>query len=227
MDVACTHIQNICTCDCKIYTHNYILIFTESVDSICRDGANIPISLNKCNGLELLNADIISLYFQPALPTSASYALQYSQTMKIHSYSDTWRIVKLFIFLSSFFSSNGLLQNWHYNCSNSFTKNIYVHDPWLTYLLWMPSTQGCNFRSVSVRHHFLVCSHAKHVNLVLSLFAAVLFSHNFAIFGYIATLWYRGSLLCWSVAILSYWAWHSKQQQQCQDVSVTKTFISC
>ena len=37
------------------FLHYYI----ESIDSIRRDGADIPISLNKSNGSELLNTDVI------------------------------------------------------------------------------------------------------------------------------------------------------------------------
>ena len=35
---------------------------SESVNCICRDGTDTPISLNKCNCSELQNADIISLF---------------------------------------------------------------------------------------------------------------------------------------------------------------------
>ena len=35
-------------------------LIIESVDSICMDGADTPLSLNKSNGSELLNADILS-----------------------------------------------------------------------------------------------------------------------------------------------------------------------
>ena len=36
----------------------------ELVDSICRNGADTPISLNKCSGLGLSNADVLSLFRQ-------------------------------------------------------------------------------------------------------------------------------------------------------------------
>ena len=39
-------------------------LIIESVDSICRDGADTPISLNKSNSSELPNADVLSLFRQ-------------------------------------------------------------------------------------------------------------------------------------------------------------------
>ena len=40
------------------------LSIRESVDSIFRNGADTSISLNKCSGLELPNADGLSLFIQ-------------------------------------------------------------------------------------------------------------------------------------------------------------------
>ena len=39
-------------------TNTHLPTIIESVDSICRDGADTPISLNKSNGSELPNADV-------------------------------------------------------------------------------------------------------------------------------------------------------------------------
>ena len=44
----------------------------ESVHSICRDGTDTPISLNKSNGSELPNADVLSLFRQTTCSESAS-----------------------------------------------------------------------------------------------------------------------------------------------------------
>ena len=47
-------------------------IIRESIDSLCRDGADMPISLNKCNSSELSNAAVISPFRQITWSTSVS-----------------------------------------------------------------------------------------------------------------------------------------------------------
>ena len=76
--------------ECKL-TLNFII---ESVDSICRDGADTPNSLNKSNGSELPNADILCLFRQTTCSASAS--IHYN-TLKIYSYSDSRKIVKTLV----------------------------------------------------------------------------------------------------------------------------------
>ena len=77
----------------------------ELVDSLCRDGADTPISLNKCNGSELWNAAAHITW-----PTSDSTHDKTLKGGKIHRYSE---IAKTPISLSSSSnsSSNGLAQN--------------------------------------------------------------------------------------------------------------------
>ena len=74
---------------CCIYIYACII---ESVDSICRDGTNTPISLNKstCNGSELPNADVLCLFRQTACSSIHYNTLK---VRKIHSYSDSRKIV--------------------------------------------------------------------------------------------------------------------------------------
>ena len=83
----------------------------ESVDSICRDGADTPISLNKSNGSELPNADVLSLFRQTTCSVSASIHYNTLKVRKIYSYSDSQKFVKtrivhhllLFFFFFFFF----------------------------------------------------------------------------------------------------------------------------
>ena len=59
----CDILSGICVYDSAqgvVYVHDYII--RGSVDSLCRDGADTPISLNIQNPSKLLNADILSLY---------------------------------------------------------------------------------------------------------------------------------------------------------------------
>ena len=50
----------------------------ELIDSIYRDGSDMPISLNKCNGSELTNVDVISLFRQTTSSTSGSVCYMYN-----------------------------------------------------------------------------------------------------------------------------------------------------
>ena len=72
--------------------HRVGRLFRESVDSICRDGADTPVSLNKCNSLELPNVVVLSLFRQTTCSTSASIHCNTLKVCKIHSYSDSQKI---------------------------------------------------------------------------------------------------------------------------------------
>ena len=88
----------------------------ESVDSICRDGADMPISFDKSNGLGLPNADVMSVsYQQPALRVLLYTITLALKVHKIHSYSDSQKIVKR----SYLLFSNGLPRNWLYQLENT------------------------------------------------------------------------------------------------------------
>ena len=81
----------------------------ESVDSLCRDGADTPISLNKSNGSELPNVDAFSDK-QPALRVLLYTALK---VHNIYSYSDSRLIVKLPIVHLHLLSSNSVQMLYH------------------------------------------------------------------------------------------------------------------
>ena len=115
-------------------THYYII---ESVDSICRDGADTPISLNKSNGSELPNADVLSLFRQTTCSASASIHYNTLKVRKIYSYSDSRKFVKirivhhlLLLLLLLLLLSNSVQTAYREtgvsNRSNSFTKIIYT-----------------------------------------------------------------------------------------------------
>ena len=55
----------------KSYQNSNIANIIESVDSICRDGADTPIK-PKSNGSELPNADVLSLFKQITCSASVS-----------------------------------------------------------------------------------------------------------------------------------------------------------
>ena len=109
-------------------------VHIESVDSICRDGADMPISLNKWNGLEFSNKDVLSLFRQTTCSTSASIHCNTINVRKIHSYSDSWKIVKmpiihhhhLIILLQFKWFNMKLVLYCVRNRSNSFMKIIYT-----------------------------------------------------------------------------------------------------
>ena len=56
------HTQGVSCKDKGIYYLGFPVHIRESVDSLCRDGADMPISLNIKNPSKFLNADILSLY---------------------------------------------------------------------------------------------------------------------------------------------------------------------
>ena len=106
--------------DTQTYTH------TESVDSICRDGAShnhrvgrlyyvgmVPtrsLSLNKSNGTELPNEDVLSLFRQTTCSASASIQFNTLKVRKIYSYSEFRTFVKPRLFIIFFFFFFFLLQ---------------------------------------------------------------------------------------------------------------------
>ena len=113
-------------------THNIHII--ESVDSICRDGADTPISLNKSNGSELPNADVLSPFRQTTCSESASIHFNTLKVLKIYSYSESRKFVKtrivhhllLLLLLLSNSVQTAYRETGVSNRSNSFTKIIYT-----------------------------------------------------------------------------------------------------
>ena len=109
-------------------THAFII---ESVDSICRDGADTPISLNKSNGSELPNADVLRLFRQTTCSVSASIHYNILKVRKIYSYSESRKFVKtrivhhLLLLLSNSVQT-AYRETGVSNRSNSFTKIIYT-----------------------------------------------------------------------------------------------------
>ena len=104
----------------------------ESVDSICRDGADTPISLNKSNRSELPNADVLSLFRQTTCSVSASIHYNTLKVRKIYSYSESRKFVKtrivhhLLLLLLSNSVQTAYRKTGVSNRSNSFTKIIYT-----------------------------------------------------------------------------------------------------
>ena len=85
--------------------HLVTLNIRESVDSICRDSADMPISLNKCNSSELSIADVLRQTTCSANASIHSKDVKYTATL----YGDSGKIVTSSSF---FFGSNGLPRNW-------------------------------------------------------------------------------------------------------------------
>ena len=107
----------------------------ESVDSICRDGADTPISLNKSNGSELPNADVLCLFRQTTCSVSASVHYNTLKVRKIYNYTESWKFVKtrivhhlllLLLLLLSNSVQTAYRETGVSNRSNSFTKIIYT-----------------------------------------------------------------------------------------------------
>ena len=101
----------------------------ESVDSICRDGADTPINLNKSNGSELANADVLSLFRQTTCSASASIHFNTLKVRKIYSYSESRKFVKTQIVHHLLLSNSvqtAYCKTGVSNRSNSFTKIIYT-----------------------------------------------------------------------------------------------------
>ena len=77
----------------------------ESVDSLCRDGADTP---NKCNGSELSNAAAISAFRSITWPTSVSIHNKTLKGGKIHRYNDMRDFAKNLISPTSSSSSSSV-----------------------------------------------------------------------------------------------------------------------
>ena len=94
-----------------------------------------PLSLNKSNGSELPNADVLSLFRQTTCSASASIHYNTLKVRKIYSYSESrkfvkTRIVHLLLLLLLLLLSNSVQTAYREtgvsNRSNSFTKIIYT-----------------------------------------------------------------------------------------------------
>ena len=138
-----------------------------------------PLSLNKSNGSELPNADVLSLFRQTICSASASIHYNTLKVRKIYSYSESRKFVKtrivhhlLLLLLLSNSVQTAYRETGVSNHSNSFAKIIYTGAYMiLDAQIFIPSPkavtlQVCNLTSVSFRCHFLVCSRAEHVKLV-------------------------------------------------------------
>ena len=100
----------------------------ESVDSICRDGADTLFKPKKSNVLELPNTDVLSLFRHTICAPSASVHYN-TQQHKIYSYSDRWKIKKMPIVHHLLLSSSVQMAYYETGVSNlsiSFTKIIYT-----------------------------------------------------------------------------------------------------
>ena len=108
----------------------YNVVIIESVDSICRDGADTPISLNKNNGSELPNADVLSLFRQTTCSVSASIHYNTLKVRKIYNYTESRKFVKTRIvhhLLLLLLLSNSVQTAYRETgVSNRFTKIIYT-----------------------------------------------------------------------------------------------------
>ena len=97
-------------------------IIIESVDNICRDGADTP-----NNGSELPNADVLSLFRQTTCSASASIRYSTLKERKIYIYSEPRKIVKTrIVHLLSSSVQTVYRETGVSNRSNSFTKIIYT-----------------------------------------------------------------------------------------------------
>ena len=104
------------------------------IESTCRDGTDTPISLNKSNGSELPNMDVLSLFRQTTCSASASIHYNTLKVCKIYSYSDSRKIEKMPIvhhhLLLLLLLSSSVQMAYHKtgvsNSSNSFMKIIYT-----------------------------------------------------------------------------------------------------
>ena len=104
----------------------------ESVDSICRDGADTPISPYKSNGSELLNG-CLSFFRQTTCSASASIHYNALKVRKMYSYSNSRKNCKNADCSSLLLSSSVQTAYRETGVSNrSNSKNhLYrsVHDP--------------------------------------------------------------------------------------------------
>ena len=139
-----------------------------------------PLSLNKSKDSELPNADVLSLFRQTTCSASASIHYNTLKVRKIYSYSESRKFVKtrivhllllLLLLLLQFkrpTAKLGLLialilsrKSFILECTWSLMHKIFIPSPKAVKL------QLGNLTSVSFRRHFLVCSRAEHMKLVL------------------------------------------------------------
>ena len=94
-----------------------------------------PLSLNKSNGSELPNADVLSLFRQTTCSASASIHFNTLKVRKIYSYSESRKFVKtqivhhlllLLLLLLSNSVQTAYRETGVSNRSNSFTKITYT-----------------------------------------------------------------------------------------------------
>ena len=88
-----------------------------------------PLSLNKSNGSELPNTDILSLFRQTTCSASASIHYNTLKVRKIYSYSDSRKFVKTPIVHHLLLSSSVQMayrETGVSNHSTSFTKIVYT-----------------------------------------------------------------------------------------------------
>ena len=134
-----------------------------------------PLASYKSNSSELPNADVLRFFRQTTCSARSSIHYNALKVHKIYSYSDSRKIVKhqLFIFFLLQFkwptAKLGLVitlilsqKSFIQECTRSLIHKIFIPSPNAVKL------QVWNLTSVSFGHHFIVCSHAKHVKLVLS-----------------------------------------------------------
>ena len=124
-----------------------------------------PLSLNKSNGSELPNADVLSLFRQTACSASASIHSNTLKVRKIYSHSESrkfvnTRIVHLLLLL--LLLSSSVQMAYHKtgvsNRSNSFTKIIYTGAYMILdaqNLYTFSQGQVCNITSVTLDAIFL------------------------------------------------------------------------
>ena len=98
-----------------------------------------------CHGSKLRTQDVLSLFRQTTCSASASIHYNTLRVRKIYSYSDSQEIVKLLIVHLHLLLSSNSVQTAHRKTGVSNQSNSVF----------------------SFRRQFLVCSHAKHMKLVL------------------------------------------------------------
>ena len=98
----------------------------ELVDCICRDGADMPISLNKRNGSELLNADVFSFLDKQHTLRVLLYTIILSKYVKYKATVILSKLEKTPILLLSSSVQMGYCETGVSNHSNSYMKIIYT-----------------------------------------------------------------------------------------------------
>ena len=107
------------------------IIIRESVDSLCRDGADMPIGLYKQNPLKLPNNEVLSLYRYLPLILECFCTNKTLKVAKIHCKSHNPKSSKLPVSPTSSSSSVHtayLKTGVNTHCSFN-TKRLSAHDP--------------------------------------------------------------------------------------------------